>query len=71
MLFGGTYNEAMAGQAKGHAFIGSDMKMMLPFIVYCLIGAAMTALFSLKIFEHPTSDLMKLGAKITNSRKKN
>lgn len=71
MLFGGTYNEAMAGQAKGHAFIGSDMKMLLPFIVYCLIGAAMTALFSLKIFEHPTSDLMKLGAKITNSRKKN
>ena len=39
------------------------MKMLLPLIVYCLIGAAMTAFFSLKVFEHPTSDLMKLGEK--------
>jgi hypothetical protein len=29
----------------------------------------MTALFSLKIFEHPTADLMKLGAKIAKRDK--
>lgn len=71
MLFGGTYNEAVAGQIKGHAFIGGEMKMLLPFLVYCLIGVAMTAFFSLKIFEHPTSDLMKLGARIAHVRKDN
>ena len=70
MLFGGTYNEAVAGQVKGHAFVGGDMKMLLPFIVYCLIGVAMTAFFGLKIFEHPTSDLMKLGAKIAGADRK-
>jgi hypothetical protein len=58
ILFGGTYNEAVAGQVKGHAFVGGDMKMLLPFIIYCLIGVAMTAFFSLQIFEHATSDLM-------------
>ena len=45
--------------------------MLLPFLVYCLIGAAMTAFFSLKVFEHPTSDLMKLGARIAQVRKDN
>ena len=69
MLFGGTYNEAVAGQIKGHAFVGGEMKMLLPLIVYCLIGAAMTAFFSLKVFEHPTSDLMELGARIAGRRK--
>ena len=64
MLFGGSYNEAVAGQIKGHAFIGSDLKMLLPLLVYCLIGAAMTALFSMKIFEHPANDLLRLGNKI-------
>jgi hypothetical protein len=64
MLFGGKYNAAAAGQAKGLAFAGSDAKMILPLLCYCLIGALMTAVFSLKIFEHPTQDLMKLGAKI-------
>jgi len=71
MLFGGTYNEAVAGQIKGHAFIGGEMKMLLPLLVYCLIGVAMTAFFSLKVFEHPTSDLMKLGARIAQVRKDN
>ena len=55
---------------KGHAFIGSDMKMLLPLIIYCLIGAAMTALFSLEIFEHPTKDLLKLGAMIADRKEK-
>ena len=71
MLFGGTYNEAVAGQVKGHAFVGGEMKMLLPLIIYFIIGAAMTAFFSLKIFEHPTSDLMNLGAKIAGREKGN
>jgi hypothetical protein len=70
MLFGGTYNEAVAGQIRGHAFAGGDMKMLLPFVIYCLIGAAMTAFFSLRIFEHPTGDLMKLGARIAKAGSK-
>lgn len=63
MLFGGTYNAAMAGQAKGMAFAGSDAAMLGAYAVYILIAVLMTALFSLKIFEHPCSDLMKLAAK--------
>ncbi len=70
VLFGGKYDSAVAGQVKGLAFAGSDMKMLLPLLVYCLIGAAMTAFFSLKIFEHPTSDLMKLGARIASAGNK-
>lgn len=67
MLFGGTYNAAVAGQIKGHAFTGgTSTAMILSYVVYILIAVAMTALFSLKIFEHPCSDLMKLGAKITS-----
>ena len=64
VLFGGTYNDAAAGQAKGLAFGGSTMSMSAAMLAYLLIGAAMTAFFSLKVFEHPTSDLMKLGSKI-------
>ena len=64
VLFGGTYNDAVAGQAKGLAFGGSTLSMSAAMLAYLLIGAAMTAFFSLKIFEHPTSDLMKLGAKL-------
>ena len=70
MLFGGTYNEAVAGQIRGLAFRGSDLRMILPLLVYILIGAAMTAFFSLKVFEHPTGDLMKLGAKIAHAGKR-
>ena len=69
-LFGGSYDAAVAGQIKGLAFQGGDARMILPLLVYCLIGAAMTAFFSLKIFEHPTSDLMKLGAKIASTGNK-
>ena len=65
MLFGGTYNAAVAGQIKGHAFVGHDGAMLAAYAVYILIAVAMTALFSLKVFEHPCSDLMKLAAKIT------
>lgn len=71
VLFGATYNEAVAGQVKGLAFGGSTVSMAAALVVYFLIGAAMTALFSLKIFEHPTSDLMKLGAKIAGAGRKN
>ena len=69
VLFGGTYNEAVAGQAKGLAFAGHDGSMLAAYAVYILIAAAMTALFSLKVFEHPCSDLMKLAAKITSGKK--
>ena len=64
VLFGGTYNDAAAGQAKGLAFGGSTASMAAAMLAYCLIGAAMSAFFSLKIFEHPTSELMKLGARV-------
>ena len=62
MLFGGTYNAAVAGQVKGLAFAGHDGTMLAAYAVYILIAAAMTAFFSLKVFEHPCSDLMKLAA---------
>jgi fucose 4-O-acetylase-like acetyltransferase len=70
VLFGGTYNASAAGQAKGLAFGGSEWSMIAAFVVYCVIGAAMTAFFALKIFEHPCSDLMKLGAWIDYLGKK-
>ena len=70
VLFGGTYDKSAAGAASGLAFGGSHTSMLLGFIAYCLVGAAMTAFFSLRIFDHPTSDLMKLGAKIAGLGKK-
>ncbi|MBR3125656.1 MAG: acyltransferase family protein [Mogibacterium sp.] len=63
VLFGGTYRAAAAGQAKGLAFAGHDGSMLAAYAVYILIAAAMTAFFSLKIFEHPCSDLMKFAAR--------
>lgn len=61
-------------------FVLSAVIGYLPFIgdVFCLsrminflpIGAAMTALFSLKLFDHPCSDLMKFAAWITRRKKK-
>ena len=69
VLFGGTYNAAVEGQAKGLAFEGHDGSMLAAYAMYILIAVAMTALFSLKVFEHPCSDLMKLAAKITNRNK--
>ena len=66
MLFGGAYNEAAAGQAKGLAFTGgTGGAIIAAFAVYILIAAAMTAFFSLKVFEHPCSDLMKLARTVT------
>lgn len=65
VLFGGTYNAAVAGMTKGLAFVGSGASMLGAYAVYILIAMLMTAFFSLKIFEHPCSDLMKLAAKLT------
>lgn len=70
VLFGGTYNETVAGQARGLAFGGSGWSMAAALAVYFLIGAAMTAVFSLKLFEHPTGELMGLGARIAGMGKK-
>ena len=70
VLFGGTYDASAAGQAKGLAFGGGDWPMLAAYIVYWIIGAAMTALFALRVFDHPCSDLMKLGARIAMIRKK-
>ena len=64
VLFGGTYKASAAGMAKGLAFAGHDGAMLAAYAVYIVIAAAMTALFSLKLFEHPCSDLMKLAAKL-------
>ncbi|MBQ6455924.1 MAG: acyltransferase family protein [Mogibacterium sp.] len=61
ILFGGTYNE---GAAKGMTFGSNTASVAAAFAAYCIIGALMTAFFSLKIFEHPTKELMALGAKI-------
>ncbi len=67
VLFGGIYDEAIAGVTPGHAFSGGGTgPMIAALIVYVMIGIAMTAFFGLKIFEHPTSDLMKLGKIISN-----
>jgi hypothetical protein len=70
VLFGGTYNEAVAGQVKGHAFGGSEWSMIAAYAVYTVIALAMTAFFALKPFEHPCSDLMKLAGKLTVGSKK-
>lgn len=43
---------------------------LLALLVYILIAAAMTWLFSLKIFVHPPNDLTKLGVTIVNLFKK-
>jgi fucose 4-O-acetylase-like acetyltransferase len=67
VLFGGTYDASVAGTVKGYAFGGSSLSMIVAFAVYLMIAAAMTALFSLKIFKHPCSDLMKIAAKMSKN----
>lgn len=62
VLFGGTYNASAAGLAKGLAFGGSEWSMIAAYAVYWIIGAAMTAFFALKVFEHPCKELLKAGA---------
>ena len=69
VLFGGTYDAAAAGQAKGLAFGGSIASMTAAYAVYILIAALITAFFSLKVFEHPCSDLMKAGAKLSSKKR--
>ena len=70
VLFGGTYKAAAAGQAKGLAFAGHDGSMLAAYAVYILIAGLMTAFFSLKVFGHPCSDIMKLSALITDGEKR-
>ena len=65
VMFGGTYNASVAGQTKGLAFVGSNGSMIAAYLVYIVIAVLMTAFFSLKVFEHPCSDLMKIAAKVT------
>ena len=69
VLFGGTYNASVAGMKRGLAFGGSTASMIGAYAVYILIAAAMTAFFSLKIFDHPCSDLMKLSAWVTGRKR--
>lgn len=70
VLFGGTYNASVAGQVKGFAFGGSEWSMIAAYIVYILIAVAMTALFALRIFDHPCSDILKFSVWITRHKKK-
>ena len=70
VLFGGTYDASVAGQVKGHAFIGGQGPMIAAYAVYIVIAIAMTAFFSLKVFEHPCSDLMKLGGILAGKGKR-
>ena len=70
MLFGGTYRAAAEGQARGLAFAGgTSASMLAAYAVYILIAAVMTVVFSLKLFEHPCADLMKLSAALTGKKK--
>lgn len=69
VLFGGTYNASVAGMKRGLAFGGSPLSMLAAYAVYILIAAAMTAFFSLRVFDHPCSDLMKFGAWITRRKR--
>lgn len=68
LLFGGTYDESVAGQVKGLAFGGSSLAMIAAFAVYLIIAAGMTAFFGLDVFRHPCSDLMKLAVKLTRKK---
>lgn len=65
MLFGGKYNAAVAGQIKGHAFMGGTSgAMIVSYAVYIVIAVAMTMFFSLRVFEHPCSDIMKAAGRL-------
>ena len=68
VLFGGTYKASVAGLKPGLAFAGGDASMLAAYAIYILIAAAMTAMFSLKLFGHPCNDLMKLAAKVSGKR---
>jgi len=70
--FGGSYNESVLGEIYGHAFGGGALPMGAGLAVYLLIGLLITLVLSIKIFKHPTEDLMDLGrriASITGERK--
>lgn len=64
VMFGGTYDESIAGDIPGKAFGGGMQPMLAGLTIYIIIGIALTAFFSLRIFEHPTRDLMNLGKKL-------
>lgn len=63
-MFGGTYDSTLSGPIPGLAFAGGSVPMIFALIVYFALGIAMTMFFSLKIFEHPTKELMSLGSKM-------
>lgn len=69
MLFGGKYKASVAGMIPGHAFRTGGLPMIGSYAVYILIAVLMTAFFSLKLFEHPCADLMKLASKLTGRKK--
>lgn len=69
VLFGGSYDASVAGTAKGFAFGENSWSMLSAFVVYLMIAAAMTAIFSLKPFEHPCSDLMRLSRGVTTRKR--
>lgn len=58
VLFGGTYDKSLAGIVSGLAFRGGAWPMLAALVVYLLIAAIMTAVLSLKPFEHPCADIM-------------
>lgn len=66
VLFGGTYDASVAGTVHGHAFGGSPLSMTMGLLAYLVICALITFLFSLRLFEHPCSDIMKLCSRLTN-----
>lgn len=63
--FGGTYSHSLLGSGDAMAFGGGVFPMLLGLSAYLLIAAALTALFSLKVFEQPCLALMTLSRKIT------
>ena len=66
VLFGGTYDASVAGTVHGHAFGGSPLSMTVGLLAYLVICALITFVFSLRIFEHPCSDIMKLCSRLMN-----
>ena len=70
VIFGGRYDAARAGVGRGLAFRGSELSMIGAFLIYLLIAAAMTALFSLRIFEHPCSDIMRMCSSVCRRKSK-
>lgn len=63
MLLGGDYDISVAGEISGLAFENSALTMTISLMIYILIAVAVTYIFSLKIFEHPTKEIFSMGEK--------